>query len=98
MDLGMNREQARNAVHLVNVQGEVTLDSVIAAAEQVKNTFPQLFTGTETTPPTNGQPARRVVDSQPRGTATQTGGGAPSDAKTRAKERLLQKHPELAKS
>lgn len=98
MDLGMTRAQAKNALDLVKVEGEVTLDTVVAAATKVKDTFPQLFesNGTETTTPTGQATRRPPVDSQTRGTGTQTGGGAPSDAKARAKERLLQNHPELA--
>jgi hypothetical protein len=63
MAQGMTREQARQAVPLMNIQGQVTLDSIVAAAEAVRLGFPQLFAAPAGGG--NGQPG--PVDSATRG-------------------------------
>lgn len=85
MDLGMTRNQARASVNLVQTPAEVTVESVVAAAKNVKDLFPAMFG----TPSGSGGAPGAPVDSYTRGGPMPTG-NAPVSAIERGRARFAQ--------
>lgn len=99
---GMSREQAKLSRNLIHIEGEVTVESVVAAAERIKLGFPQMFNASPPPPSGDGggngapgSPDRQhggPVDSTTRGTPTPGQGGGQT-AKDRALARLRSESP-----
>lgn len=103
VEAGMTREQASAVIPLVQVDVKDWDDAkVTEAITGLRTTLPQLFPS-ETTPPPTGQtspPAptgQGPPDSTPRGGPPPPSGGQPN-RQEKARQRLLQRHPDLQKS
>lgn len=100
---GMTKAQAAVVIPMVGVDVKDWDEAkVTEAIAQLKTTLPQLFTS-ETSPPPPGQtlpsapPGAGPVDSTPRGQTPPPPPGQPN-RQERARQRLLQRHPDLQKS